>query len=93
VLKAIKFAQSRKATTIGWSGYDGGKLTDLADIPFVVPNYSIEQIEDLHMMVAHMVTSGLRQISSEKVTVNGYLPKSELNGHSTIIEYRSLTTN
>jgi D-sedoheptulose 7-phosphate isomerase len=93
VLKAIKFAQSRKATTIGWSGYDGGKLADLADISFIVPNYSIEQIEDIHMMMAHMVTSGLRQISSEKIIANGYQPKSELNGHATIIEYQSLTTN
>ena len=93
VLKAIKFAQSRKATTIGWSGYNGGKLANLADISLVVPNFSIEQIEDIHMIVAHMVTSELRKISSEKIILNGYQPKNELNGHATIIEHQSLMTS
>ncbi len=48
------------ATTIGMSGYYGGKLAGLVDIPIVVPNHSIEQIEDLHMMLEHMLTASVR---------------------------------
>ncbi|MEZ4672707.1 MAG: SIS domain-containing protein [Caldilineaceae bacterium] len=60
VLKAIKLAHQHNAFTIGWSGYDGGKLASLVDLPLVVPCHNIEQIEDIHMMLAHMVTMGLR---------------------------------
>lgn len=60
VLRAVKVAQQHQAFTIGWSGYDGGALASLVDLPLVVPCHNIEQIEDLHMMLSHMVTMGLR---------------------------------
>lgn len=65
VLKAIKLARARRATTIGWSGYDGGKLAALVDVPVVIPSRSIEQIEDIHLILQHMVTVALRQATSE----------------------------
>ena len=60
VLNAIKVAHHHSAYTIGWSGYDGGKLASMVDLPLVVPCHNIEQIEDFHMILAHMVTMGLR---------------------------------
>jgi D-sedoheptulose 7-phosphate isomerase len=60
VLNAVKLAQQHHAFTIGWSGYDGGALATLVDLPLVVPCHNIEQIEDIHMMLSHMVTMGLR---------------------------------
>ena len=60
VLKAIELANQHDAYTIGWSGYDGGQLATLVDLPLVVPCHNIEQIEDIHMMLAHMVTMGVR---------------------------------
>lgn len=61
VLNAIRLAQARGALTIGWSGYAGGQLAQLVDLPLVVTNQVIEQIEDIHVMLEHMVTTGLRQ--------------------------------
>lgn len=61
VLKAVALAQQHKAFTIGWSGFEGGKLAYLVDLPIVVRNQSMEQIEDIHMMLAHMVTVEVRQ--------------------------------
>lgn len=61
VLKAIRLARARGATTIGWSGYAGGQLAKLVDMPLVVSNHVIEQIEDIHVMLEHMVTVGLRE--------------------------------
>ncbi|MCE7988091.1 MAG: SIS domain-containing protein [Caldilinea sp. CFX5] len=61
VLKAVTFAQSCAAFTIGWSGYKGGQLAQLADMAIVVNNDCIEQIEDVHLILAHMVTVALRQ--------------------------------
>ncbi|MCB0061172.1 MAG: SIS domain-containing protein [Caldilineaceae bacterium] len=60
VLNAVKLAREHGAYTIGWSGYDGGKLAHLVDLPIVVPSHNIEQIEDIHMMLSHMVTMALR---------------------------------
>jgi len=60
VLNAVKLAKQQNVYTIGWSGYDGGQLADMVDLPLVVPCHNIEQIEDIHLMLSHMVTMGLR---------------------------------
>lgn len=61
VLKAVQVARACGAFTIGWSGYQGGKLAQLVDLALVVPSDTIEQIEDIHLMLSHMVTMGLRK--------------------------------
>ena len=61
VLNAMTAARELGATTIGFSGYYGGQLATMVDIPVVVPDHSIEQIEDLHMMLEHMVTASVRK--------------------------------
>lgn len=68
VLKAVQVARACGAFTIGWSGYQGGKLAKMVDLPIVVPSDSIEQIEDIHLMMAHMVT-----ISVRKAAQSGFL--------------------
>lgn len=72
VLKAVQVARTCGAFTIGWSGYQGGKLAKLVDLPLVVPSDSIEQIEDMHLMMAHMVT-----VSVRKAAQNGFLINSD----------------
>ena len=67
VLNAVTSAHDLGATTIGFSGYYGGKLAGMVDIPVVVPNHSIEQIEDLHMILEHMVTASVRQAVHQAV--------------------------
>lgn len=61
VLKAVQVARTCGAYTIGWSGYQGGKLAKLVDLALVVASDAIEQIEDVHLMLCHMVTLGLRK--------------------------------
>lgn len=72
VLKAVQVARTCGAFTIGWSGYQGGKLAKMVDLPIVIPSDSIEQIEDIHLMMAHMVT-----VSVRKAAQNGFLLNSE----------------
>lgn len=67
VLNAVTAARELGATTIGFSGYYGGKLATLVDIPVVVQNHSIEQIEDVHMILEHMVTASVRQLVQQAV--------------------------
>lgn len=61
VLKAVELAREAGAITIGWTGYDGGRLAQRVDVPVVVPNHCVEQIEDLHLMLEHLVTIALRR--------------------------------
>jgi D-sedoheptulose 7-phosphate isomerase len=60
ILNAIQLANSRGALTIGFCGFDGGKLAQLVDIPVVVRNNCMEQVEDVHLMIEHLITSYLR---------------------------------
>lgn len=65
VLQAVQLAKRHGALTIGWSGYAGGKLATVVDLPIVVPNHCMEQIEDIHLLLAHMITCAVRQVSYE----------------------------
>ena len=40
---------------IAFTGFDGGKLGALSDIEINLPSASYEQIEDLHMILCHMI--------------------------------------
>ena len=55
VLRAIKYASANNGRTIGWSGFGGGKLAGMVDLPFVVQSQDMQQVEDAHMVVAHMI--------------------------------------
>ena len=61
VLNAIEFARDNLATTIGLVGFDGGRLKELVDICIHVPNHCIEQVEDIHLMLEHLICACLRQ--------------------------------
>ena len=60
VLNAVKLANELKATTIGFTGYDGGQLAMMVDIELHVPSDCIEQIEDIHLIFEHVIISALR---------------------------------
>ena len=60
VLNAIKVARSAGAITVGLTGFDGGDLKNLVDLCIVVPDNSIDQVEDVHLMLGHIITSCLR---------------------------------
>jgi len=60
VLEGVKVAKEIGMYTIGWTGFDGGKLKDLVDLSLVVPVHDMEQIEDVHMILDHMTTGLLR---------------------------------
>ena len=55
VLRAIKYAKTIGATTVGLTGYDGGKLMKEADLSVHVPAMSMQITEDVHMILDHMM--------------------------------------
>lgn len=60
VLRAMRFARDNGSTTIGFTGFDGGKMKDLVDIPIVVPSHLMARVEDIHMILCHVITHSIR---------------------------------
>jgi D-sedoheptulose 7-phosphate isomerase len=59
VLRAIEYANQHGGTTIGWIGMGGGKLLKLVKHAIVVESKSYEEVEDVHLVIAHMIKMGL----------------------------------
>lgn len=55
VLQAISYAKEKGAQTIGLTGFDGGKLAQIVDIPLVAAINDMQKVEDIHMIVVHML--------------------------------------
>jgi D-sedoheptulose 7-phosphate isomerase len=65
VLNAIALANAQGAMTIGLTGFDGGRLAAMVDLNIHVPSSRIEQVEDIHMMIEHVVVSALKETSRQ----------------------------
>lgn len=66
VLEAVRAAQNGGATTMAWTGPTGGAAAELADIVIRVPATTIEQVEDVHMVLAHALTVFVRSRLRER---------------------------
>lgn len=64
VLEGVRVANEMGAYTLGFTGKDGGKLSGMVHFNVHVINTRADQIEDVHMIVSHMVTATLRELAS-----------------------------
>ena len=55
VLKAVRYANQVGCRTVGFAGFKGGKLKDLVQHCIVVDADHMGRIEDMHMMLQHMI--------------------------------------
>lgn len=61
VIKAIDYANKNGGITVGFSGYDGGKLKKYAKENIHVPSSSMQRVEDMHLIIEHLLTSLIRE--------------------------------
>ena len=61
VVEAIRYANEQQAITIGFTGFDSGKLGKLAKVRLHVPSNCIEHVEDIHLMLEHLICKVLRE--------------------------------
>lgn len=61
LLKAMKLAQDLDGKAIGFSGFDGGAMRELADVCIVVPANSTPQVESFHLAFEHLICNCLRE--------------------------------
>jgi D-sedoheptulose 7-phosphate isomerase len=74
VLKAIELANHLSAKTIGFTGFDGGELMHLVNLNIHVPSTRIGQVEDIHLMLEHMICDALCNVADASFVSNPPLP-------------------
>ncbi len=66
VLRAVRYAKANSGRTIGLSGFSGGKLARLVDISFVARSDDMQKVEDVHVIVVHMIMQIVHQVLHEQ---------------------------
>jgi D-sedoheptulose 7-phosphate isomerase len=64
IIRAVEYTNDHGGTTVGLGGFDGGKLKNLchAFLHVATARGAYGPVEDIHMMMDHLITSYLRSI-------------------------------
>jgi D-sedoheptulose 7-phosphate isomerase len=62
LLKAMLCAREKGGKSIGFSGFDGGPMKDIADACVVVPANSTPLVESFHLVLEHLVVFRLKEM-------------------------------
>ncbi len=62
VINALKVAKKSRAATIGLLGAKGGQIKQMVDAYVLAPGQNIEQEEDAHLILAHIITRHMREV-------------------------------
>lgn len=66
IINAIELASHYGAITIGFIGFDGGKLKSMVDYHIHVPSNNYGHVEDIHLALEHAICAYLREMKKEK---------------------------
>jgi D-sedoheptulose 7-phosphate isomerase len=67
LLRALTFAREHGGHAIGFSGFDGGAMREMADLCVVVPYNTTPHVEAFHVVLHHLITFCLAEkISAHK---------------------------
>lgn len=81
VLRAVEFATSRGAITVGFAGYGGGALLSLVEHCVVVPSSRMNQIEDVHLTLCHLIADIVRTTVNQADTELDWVPQRQALVH------------
>jgi len=70
ILNAVDTASKLGAITIGFLGFDGGKLKEKVAHYIHVPSNHYGRIEDLHLVLAHLISSYLTEMKKNEEISN-----------------------
>ena len=72
LISAIDWFKQNGGVSIGWLGFDGGKMKDMVDIPIVVksPKGEYAPVEDIHLVINHIIVTWMQfKILNEESTI------------------------
>jgi D-sedoheptulose 7-phosphate isomerase len=61
LLKAMDYVKTHGGKTIGFSGFDGGAMKELADACIVVPFNATPHVEAFHVVLQHLIAFRLKE--------------------------------
>jgi len=61
LLKAMDYVKKNGGKTIGFSGFDGGAMKEVADVCVVVPFNATPHVEAFHMVLQHLIAFRLKE--------------------------------
>lgn len=61
VIRAVRAAKAQGGVTVGFLGRDGGQLKKECDQVVVVPSYDTARIQEMHIMIGHILCDVLEQ--------------------------------
>lgn len=68
VLKGIEVAKGKGARTIGFTGKNGGKLSQIADLTLEVPSSDTPRVQEAHITILHIICFLVeRELFSKKI--------------------------
>jgi D-sedoheptulose 7-phosphate isomerase len=82
VLKAIELANRMGASTVGFTGFDGGDLGKIVQYHVHIASNIIEQVEDLHLALEHMICRTLGNMAQPMVVMPEALPVTNITNFS-----------
>ena len=62
IIEAGKSAKERNLKTVALLGKDGGKLKGVCDYEFIIPGETSDRIQEVHMMILHIIIEGVERI-------------------------------
>ena len=60
LVRACEYAKENKSPIIVLAGFNGGRIREFAEAAMIVPLESYEQIEDMHLIILHMIVYYLK---------------------------------
>lgn len=66
VVRAIEYANKNGAVTIGFCGFDGGKLKKVSQHSIHIRSNNMQRVEDLHLLIGHLMTLLIKDESKIK---------------------------
>ncbi len=62
VIKAVETAKKMGLKTCVLLGKNGGKLKGMCDYEFIIPGNTSDRIQEIHMMILHIIIEGVEKI-------------------------------
>lgn len=79
VLRGVEEASKHQAVTVAFTGFDGGRLGPMVDINIHVDSNIIEHVEDIHLMLEHMIVKTIKDREYSEVDFAGLLESKSVD--------------
>lgn len=66
IIEAVSYAKEKGAIIVGLTGFDGGILKSKCDECLIIPSDLMYRVEDMHLMINHIITTVLREGTAYK---------------------------